>query len=63
MQVVVTGNKFNDKLYRRHTTGRPGSMKIERFKDLQAVSGVVKLVLYCTVDHTAIDTTSRLGQF
>ncbi len=43
-QVVVTGNKFNDKLYRRHTTGRPGSMKIERFKDLQAVSRVVKLV-------------------
>jgi large subunit ribosomal protein L13 len=35
-QVMVTGNKFNDKLYRRHTTGRPGSMKIERFKDLQA---------------------------
>lgn len=37
-QVLVTGNKFNQKLYRRHTTGRPGSMKIETFKDLQAVS-------------------------
>ncbi len=36
-QVIVTGNKFNDKLYKRHTTGRPGSMKVERFKDLQAV--------------------------
>jgi len=35
-KVVVTGNKFNDKLYKRHTTGRPGSMKVERFKDLQA---------------------------
>lgn len=35
-QVLVTGNKFNQKLYRRHTTGRPGSMKIETFKDLQA---------------------------
>ena len=33
----MTGNKFNDKLYKRHTTGRPGSMKVERFKDLQAV--------------------------
>lgn len=38
-QVLVTGNKFNQKLYRRHTTGRPGSMKIETFKDLQAVRG------------------------
>jgi Ribosomal protein L13 len=36
-QVLVTGNKFNQKLYRRHTTGRPGSMKVETFKDLQAV--------------------------
>lgn len=35
-QVLVTGNKFNQKLYRRHTTGRPGSMKIETFKDLQS---------------------------
>lgn len=35
-KVVVTGNKYNDKLYRRHTTGLPGSMKEERFKDLQA---------------------------
>lgn len=35
--MLVTGNKFNQKLYRRHTTGRPGSMKIETFKDLQAV--------------------------
>ena len=38
-QVLVTGNKFNQKLYRRHTTGRPGSMKVETFKDLQAVRG------------------------
>lgn len=35
-KVVVTGNKFNDKLYKRHTTGRPGSMKVETFKELQA---------------------------
>lgn len=33
-KVTVTGNKANDKLYRRHT-GRPGSMKTEAFKDLQ----------------------------
>ena len=35
-KVVVSGKKFEDKLYRRHETGRPGSMKIERFKMLQA---------------------------
>ncbi len=33
-KVAVTGNKANDKLYRRHT-GRPGSMKTETFKALQ----------------------------
>ena len=27
-KVTVTGNKSNDKLYRRHTTGRPGKMKV-----------------------------------
>jgi ribosomal protein L18/ribosomal protein L28 len=31
----VTGKKFEDKLYRRHS-GRPGGMKIESFKELQA---------------------------
>ncbi len=34
-KVIVTGNKFQDKLYRRHS-GRPGGMKIETFKELQA---------------------------
>merc|ERR1719201_1944713 len=34
-KVAVTGKKFEDKLYRRHT-GRPGGMKIESFKELQA---------------------------
>ena len=34
--LVVSGKKFEDKLYRRHPTGRPGSMKIETFKMLQA---------------------------
>lgn len=27
-KVTVTGNKASQKLYRRHTTGRPGSMKV-----------------------------------
>ena len=35
-RVVVSGNKFETKLYRRHT-GRPGSLKEETFKKLQAV--------------------------
>merc|ERR1719440_2559149 len=34
-KVAVTGKKFEDKLYRRHS-GRPGGMKIESFKELQA---------------------------
>lgn len=34
-KVVVTGNKANDKLYRRHS-GRPGGMKSETFAQLQA---------------------------
>ena len=34
-QVVVSGNKFEEKLYKRHTTGRPGSMKTETFRALQ----------------------------
>lgn len=34
-KVVVTGNKANQKLYRRHS-GRPGGMKVETFNQLQA---------------------------
>jgi len=34
-KVRVTGRKFTDKLYKRHATGRPGSMKTESFRDLQ----------------------------
>merc|ERR1719502_2199379 len=33
-KIIVTGNKANDKLYRRHS-GRPGGMKVELYKDLQ----------------------------
>ena len=35
-KVVVTGNKFTQKVYTRHT-GRPGSRKEETFQKLQAV--------------------------
>ena len=35
-KVIVTGDKANQKMYRRHT-GRPGSLKEENFKHLQAV--------------------------
>ena len=35
-QVVVSGKKFEDKLYKRHTQGRPGAMKEESFRALQA---------------------------
>lgn len=33
-KVTVSGNKPNDKLYRRHS-GRPGGMKVETFNQLQ----------------------------
>ena len=35
-KVKVTGNKEQQKMYYRHT-GRPGSLKEENFKKLQAV--------------------------
>ena len=34
-KVEVSGKKETQKLYRRHTTGRPGSMKVETFQQLQ----------------------------
>ena len=33
-KVIVTGNKANQKFYKRHS-GRPGGMKVELYKDLQ----------------------------
>lgn len=33
-KITVTGKKFTDKLYCRHS-GRPGGLKIETFKELQ----------------------------
>jgi large subunit ribosomal protein L13 len=35
-KVTVTGAKTDDKLYRRHVNGLPGSMKVETFRQLQA---------------------------
>ena len=37
-KVVVSGKKFEEKLYRRHETGRPGSMKTETFRKPRAAS-------------------------
>jgi len=34
-KINVTGKKFDQKLYRRHS-GRPGGMKVETFKSLQS---------------------------
>jgi Ribosomal protein L13 len=34
-KVAVTGKKFEKKLYKRHANGRPGSMKVETFEELQ----------------------------
>ncbi len=36
-KVQVTGRKTTDKIYRRHTNGRPGTMKEETFDKLQKV--------------------------
>ncbi len=44
-KVTVSGNKFNDKMYRRHT-GRPGSLKEETFKKLQAVRALCRGICY-----------------
>ena len=35
-KVTVTGRKFDQKVYKRHVNGLPGSMKVETFKHLQA---------------------------
>ena len=34
LQVKVTGKKYEDKLYKRHS-GRPGGMKVETYRKLQ----------------------------
>ena len=48
-KVTVSGNKFNDKMYRRHT-GRPGSLKEETFKKLQAVRPCFTITLLLRSD-------------
>jgi large subunit ribosomal protein L13 len=34
-QVMLTGRKEDQKVYKRHVNGLPGSMKVESFKDLR----------------------------
>lgn len=36
-KVTVTGNKFNQKLYRSHPTAKPGTLKTETFQQLNEV--------------------------
>ena len=36
-QVIVTGDKFNDKIYFRHVNGVPGTSVFEKFNQLQKV--------------------------
>lgn len=45
-KVTVTGRKTSDKLYRRHTNGRPGTMKEETFEQLQKVRARFKGALH-----------------
>ena len=46
-KVTVSGNKYRDKIYYRHTVGRPGSLKRESFKTLQNVPSS----MICTLSH------------
>ena len=46
-KVKVTGAKFDNKTYFNHTNGRPGSYRIEAFKDLQRVSLGMSGVCVC----------------
>ena len=36
-KVTISGRKYTDKIYYRHTVGRPGKLKRESFKTLQNV--------------------------
>ena len=64
-KVTVSGNKFNDKMYRRHT-GRPGSLKEETFKKLQAVrrssSSIILLGALCLPVKQACRTAVALSE-
>ena len=73
-KVVVTGNKEQQKMYYRHT-GRPGSLKQENFKKLQAVrdcsrpllapksepsTGILSVILLLHVRHGGLFGTVPL---
>jgi len=47
-KVTVTGNKDQQKMYYRHT-GRPGSLKEENFKKLQAVRVFSQALVYASL--------------
>ena len=59
-KVVVTGNKFTQKVYTRHT-GRPGSRKEETFQKLQAVRGpaACRIGLGCLRLHLLVLAAAR----
>lgn len=61
-KVTVTGRKSSDKLYRRHTNGRPGTMKEETFEQLQKVHThqFVSLGLEHRLDHMTAWVDPRL---
>ena len=53
-KIRVTGNKADQKLYRRHS-GRPGGMKVENFRALQdrLPERVVEKAIKSKIIHTA----------
>ena len=53
-KVTVTGNKFNQKLYRSHPTAKPGTLKVETFKQLNEVMHM--LTCSCSADVTILIT-------
>lgn len=52
-KVTVTGAKYDNKTYFNHTNGRPGSYRMEAFKDLQQVCSKLKLSQMPPVPHLA----------
>ncbi len=57
-KVTVTGNKFNDKLYRSHPTSKPGTLKVETFRQVNEV-GAVALHSVRFMRHQHMFTLSR----
>jgi ribosomal protein L13 len=52
-KVSVTGRKETEKMYFRHTIGRPGGMRMESLRDLRQVSVPPPCsAVHCTALHT-----------